>query len=340
MISATTTCKLRPKRALWLALAVPLGCAYADRKPPTDQVFPTSVLRVETAIHRSLVENSIAITSERQPGIIFGANDSGHEPWLFAFDSSGRGRGVWNLVGATNRDWEAATRGPCADTDSTPSCIYIGDVGDNDARRQSVTIYRVAEPVALPTSGAAVPLPVLDRLSFRYADRPHDVEAMYATPDGSIFLITKRRLLNPQRRPRWTLMYRIPPSAWDSSGTVTASLVDSLPIVPGESRGRQVNDASLSADGKMLAVRTYAEVFVFRVDSATGLPEAGQAPVPCILTGLDQERAEGVAWWWDSRRLLLTSERRNAPLHIVACPLPSRGQTGVRGGSDWGLTPV
>src|SRR5688572_21475221 len=57
MISATTTCKLRRKLSFWLALPLPWGCAYADRKPPTDQVFPTSVLRVETAIHRNLVEN-------------------------------------------------------------------------------------------------------------------------------------------------------------------------------------------------------------------------------------------------------------------------------------------
>ena len=323
MISATTTCDVYLKRALSPLLGLAVGCAFAERKPSLDQVFPTSVLRVETAIHRNLVENSIAITSVRQPGIIFGANDSGHEPWLFAFDSSGRGRGVFEIVDASNRDWEAAARGPCASSDSTPSCIYIGDVGDNDARRRYVTIYRIAEPEALTSPpGNAVPVPVLGRVNIRYADRPHDVEAMYATADGSVFLITKRRLLNAQRRPRWSLIYKVPPSAWDSSGIVTVQLVDSLPIVPGESRGRQVNDASLSADGKLLAVRTYAEVFIFRVDSATGLPEAGQLPLPCTLMGLDQERAEGVAWWWDGRRLLLTSERRNAPLHVIACPLP------------------
>jgi hypothetical protein len=323
MMSATTTCDVYLKRALWPVLGLAVACACAERKPGADQVFPTSVLRVETSIHRNLVENSIAITSVRQPGIIFGANDSGHEPWLFAFDSSGRGRGVWRIVDASNRDWEAAARGPCASSDSTSSCIYIGDVGDNDARRPYVTIYRIAEPEAFTApQGEAAPVPLLGRLSIRYADRAHDVEAMYATADGSIFLITKRRLLNAERRPRWSLIYKVPPSAWDSSGIVTVQLVDSLPIVPGESQGRQVNDASLSADGNLLAVRTYAEVFIFRVDSATGLPEAGQLPRPCTLTGLGQDRAEGVAWWWDGRRLLLTSERRNAPFHVVACPLP------------------
>ena len=329
MVLATTTCELRLKRARWLVLALSASCAYADTKPRSDQVFPTSVLRVETAIHRNLVENSIAITSVRQAGIIFGANDSGHEPWLFAFDSSGRGRGVWELIGARNRDWEAAALGPCAGSDSIPSCIYIGDVGDNDARRQYVTIYRIAEPDAKTTSqGEAVPVPVLGRVNIRYADRPHDVEAMYATSDGSVFLITKRRQLGAQRRPRQALIFKVPPSAWDSSGIVTVPLVDSLPIVPGESQGRQVNDASLSPDGTLLAVRTYAEVFIFRVEPASGLPEAGQLPVPCTIAGLSQERAEGVAWWWDGRRLLLTSERRNAPIHIIECPLPiDRGQT-------------
>ena len=69
-----------------------------------------------------------------QPGIIFGLNDSGHEPLLFAFDSTGRSRGVWRVNGARNLDWEAAASGPC-EAGSDRRCLYIGDVGDNEARK-------------------------------------------------------------------------------------------------------------------------------------------------------------------------------------------------------------
>ena len=285
------------------------------------EVLPTSVLRIESAIHKDLVENSVAVTSVRQPGIIFGLNDSGHRPWLFAFDSTGTDRGRWELLGASDRDWEAAALGPCLPADSLPSCIYVGDVGDNDANRKSVTIYRIGEPTAPGSfSEDAAPLMVLGRMDVRYVDQPHDVEAMYVTPAGTMFLITKRRFLDERRRPRPALIFQIPSTAWDSSGMVTATLADSLPIVPGETQGRQVNDAALSADGRRLAVRTYAEVFLFDVDSITGLP--AKKPVHfCTISQLREELGEGVGWWWDHRRLLLTSERRESPLHVVDCPL-------------------
>ena len=92
--------------------------------------------------------------------------------------------------------------------------------------------------------------------------------------------------------------------------------------MPGERQGGQITDASLAHDGKRLAVRTYDDVYVFAVDSTTLLPRTGQAPVPCTIRGLEEEQGEGIAWTWDGGRLILTSERRNAPLWFVRCPLP------------------
>ena len=193
------------------------------------------------------------------------------------------------------------------------------------ARRPFVTIYRIQEPNLLPT-GYSPPDTrtwTAERLDVRYPDRPHDVEAMYVTPDGSVTLITKRRLLDESRHPRPALVFRVPPGSWDSSGVVTARLVDSLPIVPGSAPGRQVTDAALSPDGKHLAVRTYSEVFVFAMDSATGLPVRGASATSCTILGLEEYQGEGIGWWWDRRRLLLTSEGRNAPLFVISCTLPS-----------------
>ena len=256
---------------------------------------------------------------------MFGLNDSGNGPYLFAFDSAGVGRGYWEIAGAQNRDWEAAALGPCSSQADQSSCLYIGDVGDNDARKPRLTIYRFPEP----TVEASAPIPErpqtiggVARLDFRYSDRPHDVEAMYVARDGSVFLVTKRRLLDDRKRARPALIFRIPPAAWDSSGVVTAVLVDSLSIVPGARQGGQISDAALSPDGRYLAVRTYADIYVFAMDTTTGLPLEAREAGPCAIGSLREEQGEGIGWWWDRRRLVLTSERRNAPMYVVACPLP------------------
>jgi hypothetical protein len=262
-----------------------------------------------------------------QPGIIFGANDSGHEPLLYAFDSSGTSRGVWKVNGARNLDW-AASLGPCRGKPGPLECIYLGDVGDNEARKPSITIYRLAEPSVQsgPSDTRAAPdarSVKAEQLSVRYPDTPHDVEAMYVSGAGDLFLITKRRLLDAARRPRQALIYRVPFTAWNSPAAVTASLVDSLPIVPGDMPGRQVTDAALSSNGARLAVRTYAEVYIFAVDSATGRPSSGTRPSVCTILDLNENQGEGIGWWWDRRRLLLTSEGTNEPLHIIECPDPA-----------------
>jgi len=135
---------------------------------------------------RELDESSGMVESVAEPGVFWSQNDSGNDEYLFAYDSTGRARGRVLVRGGKNRDWEALTTGPCAEG----QCLVIGDVGDNSARRDDLTLYQIAEPLQ-----TAVSVPVLRTLSLRYADAPHDVEAMYAGPDGTLWLVTKR----PQR---------------------------------------------------------------------------------------------------------------------------------------------
>jgi hypothetical protein len=294
---------------LWLAT----GCQPAFDTP--GPVFRIVHVRGNPA----LVENSAAVTSVTQPGILFGINDSGHEPHLFALDTLGVDRGRWLITGAGNVDWEAAALGPCRPVDSSTTCIYIGDVGDNAAGRSSLTIYRVPEPrAAAPGSTGALPS---ERVDIRYPTGRHDVEAIYVSSNGDLFLLSKRPLRDAAGRLRPSLVFRLPAAAWGRTGPVTTELVDSLPIIPGQSEGRQVTDAALSADGRRLAVRTYREVFIIAVDPATGRLTRGALWWSCPVTALNERQGEGIGWLGDE--LLLTSEGRNAPLHILSCPTPS-----------------
>jgi hypothetical protein len=269
---------------------------------------------------RALSENSSASMSVRQPGVFFSINDSGNDALLFGLDTTGADRGNWRVVGASNVDWEATAIGPCG----TASCVYIGDTGDNDAMHQSRTIYRVVEPDALPPGSH----PKLGQLSaqslqFRYQDSPHDVEAMYVPPNGDVVLITKRPMIVRLGHYRQALVFRLPSLLWGSSGRAVATLVDSLPIVPGSAPFRLITDAALSPDAKHLAVRTYAQVYIFATDSLTGAIDHGVSPSVCDVTTLSEYQGEGVSWVNNTGRLVFTSEGKRAPLHIADCPLPS-----------------
>jgi len=235
-------------------------------------------------------------------------NDSGNPPELFATDTLGRDRGVFLVEGARNQDWEAIALGRCGATD----CLFIGDVGDNVERRSSVTVYRVREP-QLPERSADTRLRPNATLQLRYPDGAHNVEAMLAAPDQSLYLITKKEADGAR-------VYRVPGAAWADTGqVVTASFVQALPIPTRNGLAFLVTDATLAADSVSVALRTYRYIYFFSLRDDRLIEDTTRPR--CDGIGLDVQ-GEGVAWLADGR-LVTTSERimtLGGTIAVIACP--------------------
>lgn len=310
-----------------LALSGATGCEHQARASDAVSAVAAGSLRSVPfvgAVH--LDESSGAAMSVEHPGVLYTINDSGNDPVLYAFDTTGVARGMWVVRRASNVDWEAAATGRCTGSRATaPSCVYLGDVGDNGLERRAVIIYRAPEP-ALLAAGGVSELEV-DSIFVRYSDGPHNVEAMYIAPDGAVILLNKERRRTPAGATRPTMLYRVDPAAWDSAGVAIAQLVDSLPIMPRAASAHQVTDASLAIDGRTLAVRTYATVYLFTVDPATGVPRHDVPYTACDIRALGEPQGEGVGIVGrrgERARLVFTSEREGEPLRFATCPAPPR----------------
>ncbi|MFN6114174.1 MAG: hypothetical protein ACK47W_10595 [Bacteroidota bacterium] len=74
--------------------------------------------------------------------------------------------------------------------------LYVADIGDNSARRSSVTVYRIREPrldTAQRGLRMAIPADSIERLTLRYPDGARDAEALLVDPrSGDIVIVTKR----------------------------------------------------------------------------------------------------------------------------------------------------
>jgi hypothetical protein len=127
-----------------------------------------------------LPEGSGVAVSRRSPGRLWAHNDSG-EAVLVALDARGTVTGRVRVAGAKVEDWEAVAVGPC----SGGSCIYIADIGDNDATRKRITIYRASEPSSENS------VAVNDTFHATYPDGAHDAETLLVAPDGGLFIVTK-----------------------------------------------------------------------------------------------------------------------------------------------------
>lgn len=261
---------------------------------------------------KELGEASGVVPSTREPGIFWVLNDSGNDERLFAIDSAGATRGEVRIRGVKNRDWESLASGPC----EAGTCLYIGDTGDNRGSRGNLAIHRIVEPTTADNVSS-----VIATLPLAYADGPHDVEAMYGGPDGSLWLVTKRPARGAAGISRPSRVYRVPPDAWQQAGRYVAQVVDSVPVTPiaGDSRDF-ITDGAFSgrqSDGARRAVLlSYGAVYVFDTDSITGKP--GRLVVRCALP-IAERSAEGVSWLPDGRILLL-NEGKGAPLYSGRCP--------------------
>ncbi len=128
-----------------------------------------------------LPEGSGVAASRTTPGRLWSHNDSGR-PLLVALDTKGTVAGRLQLSGAKVEDWEAIAVGPCP----SGSCIHVGDVGDNDAERRQITIYRIPEP-----ADATGSVQVGDVFHATYPDGAHDAESLFVAPDGRMYVVTK-----------------------------------------------------------------------------------------------------------------------------------------------------
>jgi hypothetical protein len=270
------------------------------------------VQRTGRFVNKEFNEASGVVASSVEPGVFWGNNDSGNDERLFAFDTAGRAIGTVRIRDVKNRDWEALASGPCPQG----TCVYIGDIGDNSARRDNLIVHKLVEPTT--TTGTVTPVA---SLKLAYADGPHDVEAMYAGPDGSLWLVTKRPARSATGAPRPSRVYHIPPAAWQQPGRFTATVVDSVPVTPVAGSAHDfITDGSLSSlqpDGtRRVVLLSYGAVHVLEADPATGRP--GKLIARCALPIRDRN-AEGVSWLPDGR-ILLVNEGNGGALYAGRCP--------------------
>ncbi len=128
-----------------------------------------------------LPEASGLAASRHVPGRLWSHNDSG-EPVLYALDARGAVTGRVTVSGAKVDDWEAVAVGACP----SGSCVYVADIGDNNASRRQITIYRVPE-----SDGSNGATSASEVFHATYPDGPHDAEALLVSPDGRLFVVTK-----------------------------------------------------------------------------------------------------------------------------------------------------
>ncbi len=206
-------------------------------------------------------------------GLLWSLNDSG-APVLLAYDAHGKPAGRLTIEGARVEDWEAIASGPCA----SGTCLYVADIGDNNAKRKHITVYRITEPVNPGGTANA------DALHASYPDGAHDAEALLVAPDGGLFVVTKGET-GP------IAVYKFPRQL--SKEPMRLERVGQS--ITGKAKATErVTDGAISADGKVVMLRTRNSLTFYR--GPEFLRGDFQVISSADLSALGEPQGEGVAF--------------------------------------------
>ena len=227
---------------------------------------------------------------------------------MYAFDATGASRGVFRVAGARARDWEDMAVGPGPEPGQ--SYLYLGDIGDNDAVRTDIVVYRVPEPLLTAadktaTKSKARSTAPAEAIRLRYPDGKHDAETLLVHPStGNLYIVTKVLLKNA--------------TVYEAAAPLTTGKVITMKRI-GEIKvpsivGGALTGGSISPDGQRVAFCDYLQGYeVVLPARSKNFNDIWTQKITAFSVG-QREQGEAITYRADGKALLLTSEGKSPPL--------------------------
>lgn len=198
--------------------------------------------------------------SSKNDNLLWVHNDSGDISRVFLINNSGETQAVFNFNAPVIDCEDIALYAP----KSAKPQLFVGDIGDNRANRDHISIYKFYEPNLATKSLNEVAVKGVEELKFRYPDGPRDAECLMVDQhDQKIYIISKRE---------------------DSVGVYSAPLKSSTDKInllkkeeklffPGPPGAKWITAGDISRDGRKVLVKSYMFIFYWNRKPYETIPE-------------------------------------------------------------------
>ncbi|GHF06020.1 hypothetical protein GCM10017786_44470 [Amycolatopsis deserti] len=223
----------------------------------------------------------------------YAINDGGTKVQIFVL---GRDCAVQRVISGSTDPYDVEDLARAAD-----GTFWLADTGDNRKQRDTVAL------LAVTPQGKVT----LHRLT--YPDGQHDAEALLLDASGTPYLVTKNPLGEAG-------IYR-PAQKLTSPGPTPLERVGSISIKSTDTPGGPVagfgsvlvTGGAVSADGKVVALRTYTDAYLFAAPDRDVAAALRREPVRVPLP--DEQQGEAIAF--DPDGTLVSASEGTGPIRVV-----------------------
>lgn len=261
-----------------------------------------SVESLGSLSHEGLDESSGLMVSRSIPDLMWSHNDSGDDARLFALGLDGRHRGIFVLEGIEAEDWEDSAIS--VDPETGEGTLFIGDIGDNDGSRESISVLMIPEPAAAALDAADdTTLAEFSVLSLVYPDeRALNADTLLVDPQTGALLVVA------EDEDEQVVLFRKPaPHVADTTTTLEEVLVLDIDYPTG---------GAFSPLGDQLLLRTADEGHLWLRDGAAELADALES-ADCSVPIMEEVRGEAVDFIADGSGYITTSEESHQPVWLT-----------------------
>ena len=268
------------RNPLLLASLLVASLTAGNAAEPGQEIAPG--VRVVGRISDPRIKESSGVVASRRYADVYWTHNDGGGPKkqvLYAISREGNTRASFPLVGETLHDWEDIGI-------DNAGHLFIGDIGNNNAKRKTLAVYEIDEPNPQAGTGSIAPKRVW---KLKFPGAPFDCESLFVWKDQGYVVSKVFDKAHAQ-------IFRFPLN--ETNESLTLELIATTKIQS------PVTGADISADGTLLGLVAKNGAYVFRIDGdVTRVINANPHH-----TKLKNEHIEGCCFVPEG--LLVTSERR------------------------------
>lgn len=195
-----------------------------------------------------LNEVSGLVVSSKSDELIWVHNDSGDNGRIFLINKKGVTQAVY-VFAKEVKDCEAIAMGT---SKNGLKQIFVGDIGDNDAKRTYISIYKFPEPNFKTKTSKEIIINKVEELKLKYPDGARDAECLMIDPiDQKIYIVSKRENV--------VGVYSAPLNS--KAGKLITLKKETTLFFDAPKSAKWITDGSISMDGKSIMIKSYINIY-------------------------------------------------------------------------------